>query len=120
MPAAADVEQYINSAPQSLQDTLHDLRRLIRESLPAHAQEQIGSSGFPVYTINGEWRAGFAYRSKGPMLYIMKSGVLDRHEKVLGRLRSGRSCVEWKETPALPLAALRDLARTMLTEAGRP
>lgn len=110
------VADYIADAPAEHRPILEHLRQKIREHLP-DADEQIGSSGFPVYTMNGEWTAGFAWRAKCPMLYIMASGVLDEYADALGVLRSGRSCVEWRVSRSVTLDQLDALADRMLAQA---
>lgn len=116
MPADP-VAAYVDAAPEDQRPVLAHLRDKIRTHLP-RATEQIGSSGFPIYTIDDRWIAGFATRKKGPMLYVMAGGVLDRHEATLGSLRSGRSCVEWRASKTLSLDDLDALADRMLAEAG--
>ena len=44
---------------------------------------------FALYTIDGNWTAGFATRAKGPMLYIMVPEILDDFDDRLGRRRVG-------------------------------
>jgi hypothetical protein len=48
------------------------------------------------------------------MLYIMDGAILDRYEGQLGRLRSGRSCIEWRASKGLSIEALTELAKEML------
>jgi hypothetical protein len=74
-------------------------------------------NGFPVWTVNGEWCCGFATRKKGPMLYVMAPGVLDRHEAKLGKLRSGKSCIEFKASKTMTLEELDALADLLYREA---
>lgn len=113
---ATSVEQYIGAAQPEQQSTLCELRNMIQAALP-EAHEDIGSSGFPVYTDgNNAWLAGFASRAKGPMLYIMAGGVLDRYASRLGKLRSGKSCIEWRGSDDLPLEELRGLAQQILRD----
>ena len=112
-----EVSAYIESAPAEHRPVLEQLRDMIREAMP-DAVETL-QSGFAVYEVDGEWTAGFASRKKGPLLYIMVSSVLDNHAEELGRLRSGESCVEWKDSRALPLDELEMLAETMLLEAAQ-
>ena len=109
------VPQYIKSAPAEMQVVLEELRTMIRSHL-SDAKESMSSNGFAVYTIDDQWMAGFAWRQKGPMLYIMKSGVLDRYADQLGKLRSGRSCIEWKASKTMTLDELKALAEKMLGE----
>lgn len=107
------VDRYLASAPEDQQPVLEHLRALIRLHLP-QAEEQIGSSGFPVYSVNKAWVAGFATRKKCPMLYVMAGGVLDEFEASLGPLRSGRSCVEWRPGKGRSDSELRELAGQVL------
>ena len=117
MTAAADIDTYIQEAPETQRAELRALRTMIEAALPD--ADVVMPNGFPVYTINDEWTAGFATRKKGVMFYLMVSSVLDDHLIELGRLRSGRSCVEWKNSAHLPLEELRKLAPKLLAEAAR-
>jgi uncharacterized protein YdhG (YjbR/CyaY superfamily) len=110
-----DVKAYIDNAPEDQRDTLKKLRAMIVSALPD--AEEVVESGFPVYKVAGEWTAGWATRKKGPMLYIMVQSVLDKYEDRLGKLRSGKSCIEFRETKDLPIATLTKLAEQMLIEA---
>ncbi len=107
--AGEAVTAYIEQAPEDQQRVLARLRGMIEESLPATTPEM---SGFPVYTLNGEWIAGFATRKKGPMLYIMKTEILDQYEGRLGKARSGRSCVDFEPTDEMWSLAEEMLAAT--------
>ena len=111
-----DVTKYIKSAPKDQQPLLDELRAMIRKALP-RAAEEMSPSGFAVYTHNGEWVAGFATRKKCPMFYCMRAGVLDRHDDTLGKLRSGRSCIDFRETKDLSFDDLRKIARKILANA---
>jgi uncharacterized protein YdhG (YjbR/CyaY superfamily) len=113
------VETYIASAPPAQRDELTKLRALIRKHLP-RARESLGSSGFPVYADEeGKWLAGFAWRKKHPMLYVMNAAVLDRYEGRLAGLRSGKSCIDWRETNGMDWQTLMKLVATMLAESVR-
>ena len=114
---AREVTAYIDSAPEEQRPVLVDLRRRIKRQLPK-LKEQMSPNGFALYTVGEEWVAGFAYRKKRVMLYIMQQAVLDAHENTLGKLRSGKSCVVWKASKDLTLPELEELADQMLREAG--
>ena len=116
---AASVDAYVASAPPDQQGTLRLLRALLQRHLGACTRESLGSSGFPVRTLDDAWVAGFAWRKKGPMLYVMNAGLLDRYAERLGPLRSGRSCVEWRATRRLSLEALTALVEELLGEEAR-
>ena len=113
-PAKA-VDAYIASAPEEQREALAEIRALIRRRIPP-ADEGMSPNDFALYTIDGEWTAGFATRKKGAMFYLMAQHVLDRHECTLGTLRHGRSCVAWKSSKKLSLDELRKLADIMLRE----
>ncbi len=115
MSTTADVERYIESAPAAQRPHLRELYEMIMDVMPD--APIVMPNGFPVWLINDTWTAGFATRKKGPMLYVMAQGVLDRHESTLGRLRSGRSCVEYKGSKTLAFDDLRALAPTLYREA---
>ncbi len=117
MTTTLAVDRYIADAPAPMQPALTEMRTLIHEHLPG-LTELVCSNGFAVYTNSAnEWIAGFAWRKKGPMLYIMAKGVLDRYDDQLGSLRSGRSCVEWKASSTMTMDDLRKLAADMLHDA---
>ncbi len=112
------VDDYIGAAPADQQPALRELRAMIRAALPG-AAEVMGSARFPVYEVQGTWAAGFASRKNCPMLYIMDAGLLSDFEEQLHGLRTGNSCIEWRETKHLSLDQLRALTFEMLAEAAR-
>jgi hypothetical protein len=116
---AASVAAYIETAPTEFQPVLRALRRQLGRHLGGCTKETMGSSGFPVLVVDDAWVAGFAWRKKGPMLYVMNAALLDEFAPRLGRLRSGRSCIEWRESKTLPLEDLAALADEILSEAAR-
>ena len=118
MLSSKEVTAYIASAPEAQRGSLRKLRTMIRRHLPG-THEEMGASGFAVYVIDGNWVAGFATRKKGPMFYLMITAVLDEYAERLGRLRSGKSCVAWKDSTHLPLPELEKLANEMLEAAAR-
>jgi hypothetical protein len=116
---AATVAQYIDSAPAEFQAALRALRKRLKEHLGSYTKESLGTSGFPVLTVDDVWVAGFACRKKGPMLYVMNAALLDAYAERLGKLRSGRSCIEWRETKQLSLEELGALVDEILAEEAR-
>lgn len=115
----ASVAQYIDSAPAEFQAALRALRKRLKEHLGGYTKEALGASGFPVLAVDDVWVAGFAWRKKGPMLYVMNAALLDSFAERLGKLRSGRSCIEWRETKQLPLKDLGALIDEILAEEAR-
>lgn len=111
------VEAYIATAPESLRADLMWLRAQIRSALPFATETFL--SKMPVYTLGETWLAGFAYRAKGPMFYVMDSSLLDAHAERLGKNRSGKSCVEFRPSRSIGLPALKEFASTVLAEIAR-
>ncbi len=110
-----ETDAYIAQAPPEQQPLLRELHALIRSTLPS-ACEHVDRAGMVVFTHGSRWIAGFGFRKKGPMFYVMQPGALDRHAERIGRLRTGHSCVDWRPSQSLDAAALRELARQILAE----
>ena len=111
-----DVAGYLLRAPADQRPHLEDLRHLILEHFP-DAEEAF--ERFPVYTRDGTWLAGFATRAKGMMFYLMDHATLDDFDERLGRLRSGRGCIEYRATRERTLPELRQLVSDMLSVSAR-
>ena len=111
-----EVAGYLLKAPAAQRPHLEDLRHLILEHFP-DAEESL--ERFPVYVRHGTWLAGFATRSKGMMFYLTDHATLDAFEDRLGPLRTGRSCVEYRETCDLTLQETRRLIIELLAAAAR-
>ena len=110
-----ELAAYLDEAPEEQQGVLRSLCAKVEREFPG--VDPILPNGFPVWTVDGKWCCGFATRKKGPMLYVMVTDVLDHHEKALGSLRSGRSCVEFKASKTLTLEELDALADVLYREA---
>ena len=111
----SNLDAYIEEAPEGQRASLRGLREKIEREFPGVEPE--APNGFPVWTIDGQWCCGFATRKKGPVLYVMAPGVLDRHAEKLGSLRSGKSCVELKASKTMTLDELDALADVLFREA---
>lgn len=111
--AASRIDAYIAEAPPDQRPILARWRGMIERTLPGLTPT---IAGFPVYTRRDAWVVGLATRAKGPMLYVMHPGVLDRFEPRLGRLRSGKSCVDFKPRKGLDEAELWAIAQETLDD----
>lgn len=107
-----DVTEYIAAAPPAQQPLLREMDARIREAFPKATLDP--KSYFPVYVLDGHWLAGFATRKKGAMFYCMDAPLLDEYADRLGRNRSGKTCVEYRATRAMPLDALQKLVPEIL------
>lgn len=111
-----EVAGYLLQAPAAQRPHLEDLRHLILEHFP-DAEETF--ERFPVYTRHGTWLAGFATRKKGMMFYLMDHATLDAFAERLGALRTGRGCIEYRETRDLTLKEVRSLIIELLAASAR-
>ena len=109
-----DVKKYLHEAPAEYRSSLQEIRTLITTCLPT-AVESL-PNGFPVYTIDDIWCSGFAYRKNKVMFYLMRHSILDKYEKQLGKLRTGKSCIVYKASKSLSMEQLQTLIRKMLSE----
>lgn len=113
-----EVDAYITHiAPPAQQPLLKRLRSAIKKALPMATEDF--ESKMPVYKVGEAWTAGFAARAKCPMLYIMDTALVDEYAARLGKARSGKSCIDLKDSKALPLAELEQIAQEMLSELGK-
>jgi uncharacterized protein YdhG (YjbR/CyaY superfamily) len=90
---------------------------MIRNSVP-QAEEGFELK-MPVYKVNGDWYAAFAWRAKGVMLYITRHQAIEPFARQLGKHRSGKPCIEMKPSNALSAEQLETLAGEMLAALGR-
>lgn len=60
-------------------------------------------SGFPIVIRDGEWTAGFAIRSKGPIVYCCSPRTLAVMGKQLAPLMSGKSCIHLRPVPGITM-----------------
>lgn len=111
-----DVKAYIENADPERRKVLEELHAMITEALPQAEESLYERGNFPVYTVGGEWKAGFANRKQGPMLYIMETEIIDRYADTFGNLRTGKSCVMYKGNKSIEFEEVRKLGKKMLTE----
>lgn len=76
-------------------------------------------SGFPIVVRNGEWTAGFAMRSKGPVAYCCSPKVLAAMGKELAPILSGKSCIAVRATKHIPLDQVLALVGRAFREASK-
>lgn len=108
------VKNYIDDADAKYKADLKYLATKISKTFPK--ADIIISNNFPVWTIDERWIAGMAYRAKGVMFYLMVTAVLDKYEDQLGKLRTGKSCLLYKETKEITKDQLDKLIDKMLVE----
>jgi len=107
------IDHYLDMAPLDQRTELIEIRRLIEKNLDK-AKGSIGSAGFPIYTIGKQWKAGFAYRPQGPMVYIIDTDLLNQHEDKFRLIRAGKTSLRYSGSRNLSMGALRQLVIQML------
>lgn len=60
-------------------------------------------SGFPIVIRDGEWTAGFAIRTKGPIVYCCSPKTMVVMGKQLAPLMSGKSCIHLRPVPGITM-----------------
>lgn len=113
--ANPEATAYIGQAPPAQKAALLWIRKLMRTKLDGLADERY-QNGMVVYGAGARWLTGFASRKKCVMFYVMDSAVLDCYAGKFGPRRSGKSCIEFRETAAMPMAALKEWAEEVLEE----
>ncbi len=113
MKKISTIDKYLDMAPLDQRAELVEIRQLIEKNL-SNADGSIGPSGFPVYNIGKQWKAGFAYRPQGPILYIVEPELLNQYEAKLKLIRSGKTCLRYSSARNLPLSELRHIVADLL------
>ena len=113
MTRARNIDEYLNIGPQDQRSELEQIKRLIEKNLPA-ARPGIGPGGFPEYTIGKQWRAGFAYKPTGPVIYLMAPELLAEYEEDLKPVRASKTCLRYQSARGLPFGKLQHIIMTIL------
>jgi uncharacterized protein YdhG (YjbR/CyaY superfamily) len=106
METAKDVEEYIERAPEEVQDRLRELRATIRAAAP-DAQERI-SYGIPFYEYKGRL-VYFGHAKKHIGLYGITSPVQEDHADELKGYATSKGTIQLPLKEELPVALVRKL-----------
>ncbi len=115
MTSAKTINEYLNVGPQDQRRELEEIKRLIEKNLPA-ARPGIGPSGFPEYTIGKQWRAGFAYKPTGPVIYLMAPELLAEYAEDLKPVRASKTCLRYQSARGLPFGKLTHIITSILQQ----
>lgn len=110
MKHAKDVDEYIASAPEDLQNKLKQLRKTIKDSAP-EAVERI-SYGMPYYGYKGRL-AYFAYAKEHIGLYIPPP-VIEEHKKELKDYKTAKATVRFPLNEKLPVTLIKKLVKARI------
>jgi uncharacterized protein YdhG (YjbR/CyaY superfamily) len=110
---ARDVDEYINSFPDDIQDVLKEIRRIIREVAP-EAEESI-VYGIPSYTTHGRRLVHFAANKKHIGFYATPSGHQE-FAKELSAYKGGKGSVQFPYDKPIPYDMIRLIVEFRLLE----
>jgi uncharacterized protein YdhG (YjbR/CyaY superfamily) len=91
--SAADVDAYLQEAPDDRRPTLSKLRRLCLKTLVGF--EEAMEYGLPSYKRNGAALVSFASQRNYISLYILNKTVLDKHRSELKAASVGKGCIRY-------------------------
>lgn len=107
MKKPKNVDDYIDSAPENLQDKLKDLRKAIKEAAP-EALEKLSYS-MPYYGYKGRL-AYFSYAKSHIGLYIPPP-VIEEHQKELKNYSTAKATVRFPNDKKLPITLIKKLVK---------
>ena len=115
-PKAKTVDDYIASAPKDVQSKLKEIRKAIREAVPA-ADERI-SYGMPYYHHKGRL-AYFSYWKSHIGLYI-PTPIVAEHENELKAYKTTKATIQFPLDKKLPIALIKKLVRARVKKSEAP
>jgi uncharacterized protein YdhG (YjbR/CyaY superfamily) len=104
------VDEYINSAPDALQDRLQELRKAIKDVAP-DAEEKL-SYGMPYYDYKGRL-AYFAFAKHHIGLYIPPP-IIANHKNELKDYVTSVSAIQFPLDRELPMPLIKQLVKARL------
>jgi uncharacterized protein YdhG (YjbR/CyaY superfamily) len=110
MKKPASVEEYINSAPEEVQEKLREIRKVIKECVP-DAQERI-SYGMPYYQYKGRL-AYFAYFKNHISLFAIPP-IVEEHKEELEKYKTSKSVIQFPLNEDLPISLIKKLVKARI------
>ncbi len=111
--APRNVEEYINSFPDEIQEVLIEIRRIIREAAP-EAIERF-AYGMPSYTSHGRPLVYFAAQKKHIGFYATPSGHQE-FAKELSSYKGGKGSVQFPYNKPVPFDLIKTIVEFRLWE----
>lgn len=109
MNKAQSVDEYIESAPENVQDRLIKLRKTIRNAVP-DAEEKI-SYAIPYYHYKGRL-VYFAYTKKHIGVYAITSPVLQKFKSELEGFVQSKGTIQFPYNKPLPFDLVEKIVKT--------
>jgi len=103
-----DVDAYIKSFPEDVQQRLNAIREVIRQEAP-QASERI-CMRMPTYDLNGKWLVHFAAFKKHIGFYPQPEGIAAFKERLAG-YKTSKGAVQFPLDKPLPLDLIREIVR---------
>lgn len=107
MKKTKSIEEYIENAPEDIQDKLREIRKLIKEVAPK-AEEKI-SYGMPYYGYKGRL-VYFAFAKNHIGLYIPPP-IIENYKKELKEYVTAKSTVQFPSDKKLPVSLIKKLVK---------
>jgi uncharacterized protein YdhG (YjbR/CyaY superfamily) len=109
----AEVDRYIESAPEPRQPVLTALRAACLEEL-SEFDESL-EHGMPSYSRAGQIEVAFASQKQYISLYVMRTDVMAAHRTRVEHLSVGKGCIRYRKPEDVDF----DVVRSMLRETAR-
>ena len=116
--ARYDRKAYLATVPPQDRALAERLCRLLERTFPGKSAISL-YGGFPVAMRDGEWLAGFAMRSRAPVVYLCAPAVHVELGAELKPFMSGKSCLELRPRGEVDLEALLALVARAYRVAAR-
>jgi uncharacterized protein YdhG (YjbR/CyaY superfamily) len=102
------VDRYLANLPRNRRETLAEIRKLIRETVP----ETIESMRYrmPTYEYGGNPLCAFASRKAYMSLYI-HTRLFEKYKAELCELNMGKECIRFTQLNELPFDTIRLILR---------
>jgi len=107
---AKDVDDYVASFPDGVQDKLREIRRAIKEVAPT-SKESI-SYGMPFYDYKGRL-AWFAVMKTHIGLYL-RPPIIEEHKRELARYQTTKSAIHFPLDEKPPIELIKKLVKARM------
>ena len=111
---SADVTAYIAARPPKHRTALRQLRQAIKSVSPKIREKM--SYGIPTFTIDDKYLLYIAAFKEHVSLYPATKGMTAEHGKAMAKFRHGAGTLRFSLEEPLPLALVRQLAKTRIQE----
>jgi uncharacterized protein YdhG (YjbR/CyaY superfamily) len=103
------VDDYIAAQPESIQDTLHRLRAILRKALPT--AEEVISYQIPAYKIAGKAVIYFAGWKQHFSLYPVSDPLVEAFRKELAPYKLSKGTIRFPLSSPIPSKLIASIAK---------